>query len=489
MKKTISTLLLLVLTQIVFGQTKAEKIDSLFTSLSKADQFNGNVLIAEKGNIIYKKSFGYANETTKRKLDENTVFELASCTKPFTAMAIMMLCEQGKLNLDDKITKYFPGLYPYENVKIINLLNHTGGIPDYITLMDSTWNKNKIATNQDVINTIIKYHPKELFEPNTKEEYSNTGYVLLASIIEKVSGQTYGDFLNSTIFEPLHMTRTFVYHRRLSPKEIKNFALGYLYIDNKYILPDNFDRTKFVIWLDGVEGDGMIKSTVNDLYKWDRALYTNKMLSKENMNKIYSNGRLNNGNLIKHGFGWRVLETKPFGKIARHSGAWPGYYNYIERDLDSNKTIIILQNHYNGVMPKQAIGNILYGMPLPQKMKQLYTKGKTVDEIIGLLENPVSKYLVDDFYEDGINQFGYQLTAQGKYKDALKIFRYNTMAYPESSNAFDSFGECLLKMGSKQQAKLAYEKSLKLDPKNKNAEKILSELGKEYNDANTPTLY
>lgn len=474
--KSILYVLIFVFAQTVFGQTKTLKIDSLFTSLYNSNQFNGNVLIAEKDSIIFTKSFGYANESTKEKLNENTVFELASCTKPFTAMAILILKDRGKLNLDDKISKYIPELYKYNKVTIRNLLNHTGGLPDYMTIMNTTWDKSKIATNKDVIKILEKQQPNELFVPNTKEEYSNTGYALLASIIEKTSGKTYAEFLDSAIFKPLKMTRTFVYHRRLSGKKIKNYALGYLYLNGNYILPDDYERSKFVFWLDGVEGDGTVNSTINDLYKWDRALKSNKLVSNESLKLINSNGILNDGTLAHHGYGWRVLETEPFGKIARHSGGWPGYLTYIERDLDTDKTIIILQNHYNGTMPKQAVQNILYEMPIPKTMESLLSEGKAVDEIIAWLKNPVSKYLIDDFYEDSVNKFGYELMTQGKNKDALKIFEYNTIANPKSSNAFDSLGECLLKMDYKQQAKKAYEKSLELDPTNKNAESNISKL-------------
>lgn len=382
--KSILTLLLFMFSLAIFSQERIQKIDSIFLNLYNTNQFNGNILIAEKGSIIYKKSFGLANEDTKEKLNENSIFELASVTKPFTAMAIMILKEQGKLNIDDKITKHLPELSNYDTITIRNLIHHTGGLPDYMTLMNPIWDVNKIATNTDVINMLKELHPTVLFEPNTKVAYSNTGYVLLASIIERVSGTTYADFLDTAIFKPLKMTRTFVNNGRLSTRKISNYASGYIYVGGKYILPDDFDRTKFVIWLDGIVGDGSINSTTIDLLKWDRALYTNTLVSKESMEDIFKNGSLNDGSLTKHAFGWRVLETVPFGKIARHSGGWPGYVTYIERNLDTDKTVIILQNHYNRTMPKQEVRNILYGMQLPKTMETLYSEGKSVDEIIAL---------------------------------------------------------------------------------------------------------
>ena len=477
--KSTITLLLLMLSLAAFSQKRIQKIDSIFSNLYNTDKFNGNVLIAEKGNIIYKKSFGLANEESKEALNENSIFELASSTKPFTAMAIMILKEQGKLSIDDKITKHLPELSDYSNITIRNLINHTGGLPDYMQLMNTSWNKNKIATNKDVVEILKKLSPDGLFKPNTKVKYSNTGYVLLATIIERASGKTYADFLDTTIFKPLKMTRTFVHNGILSPRKIDNYASGYINVNGKYILPKNFDRTKFIIWLDGIVGDGSVNSTTIDLLKWDRALYTNILASKESMKEIFSNGILNDGSLTMHAFGWRVLETEPFGKIARHSGGWPGYVTYIERNLINDKTIIILQNHYNRTMLKQEIRNILYKMPLPKTMKKLYLEGKSVDEIIALIENPTSKYLVNDFYEDSITNFGYQLLRKDKNEEALKVFKYITISYSKSSNAFDSLGECLMKMNFKKQAIEAYEKSLELDSKNKNAEKVLSKLKKE----------
>ncbi len=356
----------LLIGHLTFGQNNVRKIDSLLNSLYSQEKINGNFLIAEKGEIIYNHSFGYINETTKKELNENSIFELASCSKKFTAMGIIILKEQKKLNLDDKITKYIPELSNYGNITIKNLLHHTGGLPDYMQIMDTVWDKNKIATNKDIIDIFRKYQPKVLFEPNTRHEYSNTGYALLATIVERASKQTYADFLRKSIFIPLKMKRTFVYNRRLSPKKINNYALGYLYIKSKgqYVLPDDYDKTKMVIWLDGVVGDGTVNSTIIDLLKWDRALYTTKLVSKESIAEIFSNGVLNDGALAKHGFGWRILETKEYGKIARHSGGWPGYMTYIERDMDNDKTIIILQNHYNVTMSSDEIRNILYGMEL-----------------------------------------------------------------------------------------------------------------------------
>jgi CubicO group peptidase (beta-lactamase class C family) len=355
-------LLILIMGKICFAQSRMQKIDHLLDSLFQEKKFNGNILIAEKGKVIYKRSIGLENETTKKKLSDQSIFELASCSKQFTAMAIVLLKERGKLKYDDEISTFLPELSAYKDITIKNLLHHTGGLPDYLPLMDSLWDKSKIATNKDIIEVFSKHKPKVLFAPNTKHEYSNTGYVLLASIVERVSNQSFAQFLKENIFAPLKMKNSFVYNRRMSPKNIKNYAWGYLYLSsqNRYVLPDDYEKTKMVYWLDGVVGDGTVNSTVIDLLKWDRALYTNQLVSAESILEIFSNGHLNDGSLGKHGYGWRIMDTKEFGKIAKHSGGWPGYLTYIERDIDNDKTIIILQNHYNAITPADEIRKILY---------------------------------------------------------------------------------------------------------------------------------
>lgn len=359
---TLHITILLVITNVSYGQDKAKQIDNLLNSLFSAKKINGNFLIAEKGKVIYKKSFGIANEETKQPLNENSIFEIASVSKQFTAMAIMMLNEKGKLNLDDTLSKFIPELAFYKGITIRHLLNHTSGLPDYMELFEKIFDQSKIATNNDIITIFAKRQPKEIFAPNSKHEYCNTGYALLASIIERVSGESYDKFLQNSIFKPLKMNNTFVYKRRLAPKKVDNYAYGYVFSDSlkKYALPDNFKETEYVILLDGVVGDGGINSTVNDLLKWDRALYTNKLLSNKAMNEMFSTTILNDATQIKYGYGWQLENHDEFGKIVYHGGGWPGYATFFARHITDDKTIIILQNHDNIILPLNSIRNILY---------------------------------------------------------------------------------------------------------------------------------
>ncbi len=354
------------------AQDRVHLLDSIYGALYAKKKFNGNILVADKGQIIYQKSFGIANEATGEMLNENSVFELASVSKQFTATAIMMLKEKGKLSLDDNIGKYIPELAFYGNVTVRNLLNHTGGLPDYMGLMDSLFDHSKIATNKDIIVLFAKHHPAVEFAPGTKYEYSNTGYALLASIIEKVSGISYAQYLATNIFKPLGMTNSFVYTRRLAPRKINSYAFGYIFSkeQKKYILPDADEDNKMVIFLDGIVGDGTVNSTAPDLLKWDRALYTDKLISKADVQEMYTPATLSNMQRTQYGMGWMTDSTKNCGRFVDHSGGWPGYSTYIERHLDNDKTIIILDNHSDGGFPVFATRKIVYNKSLKSKQRE-----------------------------------------------------------------------------------------------------------------------
>jgi CubicO group peptidase (beta-lactamase class C family) len=401
----------------VSGQQRQQQFDSLFDKLYKDNKFNGNVLIAEKGEVIYKKSFGLANEKTKAALNENSVFELASCSKQFTAMAIAILNKQKKLKYDDAMSAYIPELEFYKGISIRHLLNHTSGLPDYMMLFDSLWDKKKIATNADIISLFKKHKPALLFEPNSKYEYSNTGYAMLAAIIERVSRTSYNNFLSANIFEPLKMNNSLVYTRRYQPMDIKNYAFGYVYDGSKKALPDSLKEYDIVYYLDGIKGDGSVNSTVNDLLAWDRALYGNQLLSEEEKLPLFSPAVLSDKTKSPYGFGWGIENNKNFGKIVSHTGGWPGYITYIERDLDSNNTIIILQNTEKATLPIQATRKILYRLADKPAVKR--TAIELPDSV---LASYVGSYELAPSFVIKITKTGNQLKAQATGQGILDLY-------------------------------------------------------------------
>jgi CubicO group peptidase (beta-lactamase class C family) len=315
--------------------------------------FNGNVLVAREGKIIYQQALGYADLSSGRMLNDSSVFELASLSKQFTAMAIMICKEKGLLSYDDNIKKFFPRL-PYDNITVRNLLTHTSGLPSYETQFEKHWDHRKIAFNKDVIDVLAQLKDTLFFKPGSKWQYSNTGYALLASIIEKVSGTTYNDFLYKNVFQPLGMTHTFVYNsRRSAYKFPANYALGYVRSDSlkRYTLPDSLPAYDYVYYLDGIVGDGCVNSTTGDLYKWDRALYGNKLVSKASLNEMLSPlvPTRAGDTASYYGFGVIVMPHTRAGKTITHTGGWPGYATLITRHTDRNETIIVLSNNESNI--------------------------------------------------------------------------------------------------------------------------------------------
>ena len=347
---------------------KAVLLDSMFHALYQAGQVNGNVLIAEKGQILYENSFGLANEADSIPLNLETMFELASVSKQFTAMGIVQLRKAGKLSLQDDIRDHLPELDHYEGITIQHLLTHTSGLPDYMDLAEEHWDRTRIATNEDIIALFQEHQPEIEFEPNSSWAYSNTGYLLLGSIMERVSGQSFGDYLSETIFEPLEMDRTIVYRRRYQPEDIDNYADGYLYspVSEQKFIPDELGPQFYVVYLDGIVGDGMVNSTLHDLLKWDRALHGNSLVTDEEKELIFASYPIDSGEETDYGFGWGISETDEYQTVVSHSGGWAGYITYIERHLDTDKTIIMLQNNSTPEteIPIKHTRRILYGQPL-----------------------------------------------------------------------------------------------------------------------------
>lgn len=343
---------------------RSKQLHHLLDGLHRSNAFNGNVLIAEKGKIIYQESFGLADEKSKRRIDHDTAFELASVSKQFTAMAIIVLQKQGKLSYSDEVSKYVPELAAYKGITLHHLLVHTSGLPDYMALAVKYWNKNDIATNATILKLFEQIKPEKEFQPNEKWDYSDTGYLVLATVIERVSKSSFNDFLKENIFVPLGMNRTFIYQRRYEPMQIDNYAEGYIYSDSlkRRILPDELGNENYEVFLDGVVGDGMVNSTIEDLLKWDRALYTDQLIDDNDKKLVFSSHDTSTGQATAYGYGWFIENSEKYGKVVSHSGDWAGYITYIERHIDRDKTIIILQNNSleSTVIPVSDICKIVY---------------------------------------------------------------------------------------------------------------------------------
>jgi CubicO group peptidase (beta-lactamase class C family) len=324
------------------GYALANKIDSL---IGTVPDFSGVLLVADKGNVVYHKAFGFRNFELKIPLDTMDIFELASISKQFTAMIIMMLKEQGKLSFDDSVSAYLPDL-PYRGITIRHLLTHTSGLPDYQAIMERYWNKSKIAGNEDNIEYLIRYKPAVVFKPGAQYAYSNTGYMLLATIAEKTSGEDFVALCRNWIFSPLNMTNADI----RTPEEkrhIRDFALGYLFVAEKqrYISADSFPEFNYTIWLGHRKGPGRISATAMDLLKWDRALYTERLVKSSTLSIAFSPVQLTSDSISAYGFGWVISHDDKLGRMVYHTGDNPGYKTEIIRYIDAEKTIILLNNN------------------------------------------------------------------------------------------------------------------------------------------------
>lgn len=370
---------------LISGYTSAQKqkqykqLDSIFSMMCSQNQFNGSVLIAEKGVIILKKGYGYSNEETKSLNNPETVFELASCSKQFTAAAIVLLKRQGKLSYNDKLSKYIPELAFWDKVTINDLLRHTSGLPEYIFDMPKAWDKTKIATNKEVINFYADRKDTLGFVPGSRHDYNNTNYALLATIIERTSGKSYADYLSDNIFKPLKMKNTFVYSRRLHPQKINNYAIGYTWARNsftKVTCENPAYGDDIVFFLDGIVGNAKVNSNVEDVYKWVIALKENTLLTKNEFAEMTAVTNTASGEQIPYGYGLDI--SKGEGKFAfGHTGRWDGYITFIYHDVPRDRTIITLQNFDMGASLYDNIAQILNGQPLVAEYRMKVSLSET----------------------------------------------------------------------------------------------------------------
>jgi CubicO group peptidase (beta-lactamase class C family) len=388
MKKIILLLLL------PFSLTAQKDYSSLLRQFMNGQhdyfRFNGNILVAKGGNIIDQQSLGYADFNSKRLLNDSSVFELASVSRQFTAMGIMILKEKRQLSYDDYVIKFLPD-FPYDNITIRHLLTHTSGLPSYEDQFEKNWDRKKIAFNKDILDMLKQRKDTLLFNPGSKWKYSNTGYALLALIIDKVWGMSYNDFMAKYIFQPLGMTHTFIYNTRRSTGKIPaNYAIGFVYSDSlkRYILPDSLSKFDMVYYLDGIVGDGCVNSTTGDLLKWDRALYTDKLVSKATLNEMLSplvqTSPSDTTNF--YGFGVMVQPKSPNGEIISHTGSWPGYATFISRHVDNDETIILLSNNETSpALINAAVESILSDQPLimPYEHKEVKIDPALLDRYVG----------------------------------------------------------------------------------------------------------
>jgi CubicO group peptidase (beta-lactamase class C family) len=465
-----------------FSQQNAKKIDALMKQYHDYGQFNGSVLVAEKGKIIYEKGFGLANMEWAIPNQPDTKFRIGSLTKQFTAALVLQLVEEGKIKLDGKITDYLTDYRKDtgDKVTIHQLLNHTSGIPSYTNRPGFFAEFSRDPYN--ITDFVKKFASGDLeYEPGSKYSYNNSGYSLLGAIIEKVTGKSYETVLTERIFKPLGMTNSgYDNHAPLIQKR----ASGYEKRPSGYVNAPYLDMSL-------PYAAGSIYSTVDDLFKWDQALYQDKIVSAENKKLMFTPG------LGNYGYGIRITD-QPIGKtgektkVLQHGGGISGFNSLLTRLVDKQQTIILLDNVslglYHGNITNSITG-ILNGQPV-EPPKRSITEALYRIAVEKDVASAVAEYRrlkaqnspTYDFSEGELNILGYQLLGMNRTKDAIEIFKLNVEMFPNSSNPYDSLGETYLADNQKDLALANYKKAAELDPKNSNALMIVKRLeGKETN--------
>ncbi len=341
---------------LVYDAAKADKkLDEYFKLIHKTRNFNGNVLIAKNGKIIYQNAFGWADYLHRDSLTINSKFQLASVSKPFTGTAVLMLVEKKKLKLSQTVQDFFPD-FPYPGITVEMLLSHRSGLINYVYFTDKIWKqKYKGMSNFDVMSLFAQYKPKPYFPPNRMFHYNNSNFMILAAIVEKITKKPFAQYMYETIFKPLGMKNTAIYPTTVYEK-IPVDVVGH---------DRNWRRSVRQDFLDGTTGDKGIYSTVGDLYLFDQAIRNGRLLNKTSLDSAYTPHSKLQNKYFGYGLGWRIYTDSLHNqKVIYHTGWWHGFRHIFLRDTKQNITIILLSNLVNGSINQIDDVYKIVGMPV-----------------------------------------------------------------------------------------------------------------------------
>ncbi len=397
-----------------FAQQKNEALNNLFESRYENEKSGASVLISEKGKIIYSKQFGLTDVESNTPITEDTKFAIGSITKQFTAAAILILQEQGKVSINKSLGTYLPEFATknYEGVTIQHLLTHTSGIPSDNDAKEISKNFKNNMPPREIANAIK--NESLLFNSGEKFDYSNNGYILLGLVIEKVSGLSYADFLKKNVFRPLKMKNTTVFSHQ---KTIDGRAKGHTKDENDVLKNITYNSSSFAA--------GAIVSTVIDLNKWATALFSKKVISKESLVLMLKNYSLNNNEKVNLGFGWEHNEVRGL-KTYEHSGFEPGFKANAIYVPEEELYIVVLQNSEIGSPTPTSIKATAISLNKPYPAKSIAKKLSTE-----ALENIIGTYQLSsgDKRVIGKNDNGLYYKASGGRERQLYIYDDNTLFF------------------------------------------------------------
>ncbi|MEM5564620.1 serine hydrolase [Psychroserpens sp. AS72] len=453
------------------GEDSKSEYANFVNAMKTEGLSTGNILVYEKGEVIFKSSNGLRSINPIDSLDLDSQFRLASVSKQFTGMAIMKLKEAGKLEYDQKVNTILTD-FPYDNITVRQLLYHISGLTDYERIIDQNFvkedsTKQYILGNDEILKVFYRVDPELDFQPGEKWEYSNTGYLVLASIVEKISGQHFRDFLKEQITDPIGMANTTLYNYQIdADPKMPNRVFGYRKaLNQKDLIINDYNI------VNDVRGDGGIYSTVEDLYKWNMALANHTIISKEYLDEAWESGKTNDGEYTGYGFGWFLEYNPGEPRVINHSGGWFGFVTFLHNEVDAKSGFIILTNDsgenfgpiYDNIerlragepyqMPKKSVTN--------EMAKKIYEKD--VNEAITFYNSVKTDTISYRVGENDINQLGYLLINENKIDAAAQIFKLNIKEHPKSANVYDSYGDALLMQGDSIQALANFQMCYQMD--------------------------
>lgn len=461
-----------------------KSIDSLLTLFTQNKCFNGDVLITINNKAYYKRAVGYRDNRTKEKLQQNSIFNIGSISKPFTSVAILQLQENKLLNIEDNVKKYIPE-FPFDSICIKHLLSHTSGITvalDQIDDIDLSRNIN----NDSIVSLLIKYKIQSLFSPGSEWAYSNIGYDLLAIIVERVSRMKFVDFMQQNIFIPAGMQRTFIPStknvKKWLPKNVseKDLLVHHMFENISSCVVTEIDSIKsfsennfFFI------GSSNVYSTTNDLSKFDQALRNDIILSKKSQELAYTPFVLTNGDTAKdmhspipsyYGLGWLISIDKSQGRILWHKGRSLGSRSIYIRNIDKKQTVIFTDNFdyaavdLKGIACFRILNHQKYRNPILMSLVQkfgcgIYSKGYN-DALIDfkrLKDTERQNYYIA---EEEMIELGNILANDEKMEDAISVLNFCKELFPKSSSVLVSLADILLRNNNPLQATENYKEAI-----------------------------
>jgi CubicO group peptidase (beta-lactamase class C family) len=428
----------------------------------KFDHFSGAVLIARDGKPIFSKSYGMANYELGVPNNVDTKFRIGSVSKQFTAAAVIKLQEQGKLNVNDSICRYVDGCpATWQPVSIKNLVNHTSGIVNFTRLAEASGNFLVLPHSPKEIVDIFRNLPLES-APGETYNYNNSGYYLLGLIIEKVSGETYAQYLRKNIFAPLGMNDT---DSDDHSAIVKNRASGY------YMGRDSVFRNSAYTNIEILFSIGGAYSTVNDLLLWEQSFKNGKLLKSASIEEMFKPGKGN------YGYGWWIDKA---GSCARmyHDGGITNFSASLQRLPDAGLTVIAISNRGDdgGVRAAYDIVGKICGVPATIRAIQPELMSLDAKKLLAIINDAKSKFPIFDISERKVEEIGNYLMLIKQKSQALEVFKVNVSLYPKSASAFLKLAMAYEAVGEKALAIKNFKHCLELDPGNKTALEHLKKL-------------